>query len=99
MEDKLYRDRLAELPRPEAVIELDPARQGGFDGFTMAADRVIRDVQRGITDLFQDKRQMVTLPDEKAGTIMVFRAYDRISYALVMDAERPMHVLDSVKNP
>ena len=99
VEDKLYRDRLAELPRPEAVIELDPARQGGFDGFTMAADRVIRDVQRGITDLFQDKRHMVTLPEEKAGTIMVFRAYDRISYALVMDAERPMHVLDSVKNP
>ncbi len=41
----------------------------------------------------------VTLPDEEAGTIMVFKAYDRISYALVMEATQAIHVMDSVRNP
>lgn len=41
----------------------------------------------------------VQLPDERAGTVMVFRVYDRISYALVMQAEGPMHLLDKVRNP
>ncbi len=41
----------------------------------------------------------VRLPDEDAGTVMVFKVYDRISYALVMEATQAIHVLDSVKNP
>ncbi len=41
----------------------------------------------------------VQLPDEFAGTLMVFKTYDRLSYALVMQAEGPMHTLDKVRNP
>jgi hypothetical protein len=41
----------------------------------------------------------VTLPDERAGTVMVYRTFDRVSYALVMEATRAMHVLDRVRNP
>jgi hypothetical protein len=41
----------------------------------------------------------VKLPDEEAGTVMVFKVYDRIGYALVMEAETPIHVLDAVRNP
>ncbi len=41
----------------------------------------------------------VTLPEERAGTIMVYRPFDRVSYALVMQAVRPMHILDTVKEP
>ena len=41
----------------------------------------------------------VTLPDELAGTLMVFRTYDRLSYALVMEAEGPMNNFDRVRNP
>ena len=41
----------------------------------------------------------VTLPDEEAGTIMVFKVYDRIGYGLVMEATSDIHVLDSVRNP
>ena len=41
----------------------------------------------------------VTLPDERAGTIMVYRSFDRLSYALVMDAKRAMHVNDKIQNP
>ena len=41
----------------------------------------------------------VRLPDEKAGTLMVFKSYDRISYGLVMEATDAIHILDSVRNP
>ncbi|MGI9247453.1 MAG: LysM peptidoglycan-binding domain-containing protein [Woeseiaceae bacterium] len=41
----------------------------------------------------------VKLPDEEAGTVMVFKVYDRISYGLVMEATQALHVLDAVRNP
>jgi len=41
----------------------------------------------------------VKLPDEEAGTVMVFKTYERISYALVMEASQALHVLDTVRNP
>jgi hypothetical protein len=41
----------------------------------------------------------VKLPDEIAGTLMVFRPFERISYALVMRATRNIHVLDKVQTP
>jgi len=41
----------------------------------------------------------VRLPDEAAGTIMVFKVYDRIGYALVMEATQAIHLLDAVRNP
>ena len=39
------------------------------------------------------------MPDEQAGTLMVFKTYDRMSYALVMEATSVIHVLDLVRNP
>ena len=41
----------------------------------------------------------VTLPEEEAGTIMVFKTFDRISYGLVMEATQAIHVRDTVRNP
>jgi hypothetical protein len=43
--------------------------------------------------------QKVRLPDEPAGTMMVFRIFDRMSYALVMEATSEIRVLDTVRNP
>jgi len=41
----------------------------------------------------------VKLPDEGAGTVMVFKTYDRISYGLVMEATDAIHIHDAVRNP
>lgn len=41
----------------------------------------------------------VKLPDERAGTLMVIRPFERISYALVMEAKRDIRIYDAVKNP
>ncbi|HEU4618097.1 MAG TPA: LysM domain-containing protein [Gammaproteobacteria bacterium] len=43
--------------------------------------------------------EKVRLPDEPAGVTMVFRTFDRISYALVMEATDAIHVLDTVRTP
>jgi len=39
------------------------------------------------------------LPDEESGLLMVFRTYEKMSYALVMTATRPIHLLDTVITP
>ena len=76
--------------------------RGARDG--LEAGSVLRAYQTGETvrdevrkeGLFAEK---VRLPDLPAGTMMVFRTYDRISYALVMEATREIRVLDTVRNP
>jgi hypothetical protein len=57
------------------------------------AGRTIRDTQRGSIG------QKVQLPDEPAGTMMVFRTGERLSYALVMEATTAISLLDHVRNP
>lgn len=42
--------------------------------------------------------EIVKLPDELAGTLMVFRTFDRVSYALVMQAGQALHVGDRFKS-
>lgn len=44
-------------------------------------------------------RKNYKLPDEESGLLMVFRTFDKVSYALVMNANRPIHILDAVKTP
>jgi hypothetical protein len=39
------------------------------------------------------------LPDEESGLVMVFRTFEKISYALVMSATRPVHIGDAVATP
>jgi len=41
----------------------------------------------------------VTLPEEHAGTLMIFRTYDKVSLALIMNATRPIHLFDIARNP
>ena len=39
------------------------------------------------------------LPNERYGLAFVFRVFDRVSYALVMQASRPVNLNDVVQNP
>jgi hypothetical protein len=41
----------------------------------------------------------VQLPDERTGTFMVFKTFDRMSYGLIMEAKNIIHVADRVENP
>lgn len=39
------------------------------------------------------------LPDERSGLVMVYRVFERVAYALVMQSNGPVYLLDSVRNP
>ena len=41
----------------------------------------------------------IKLPDEIAGVLMVFRPFPKVSYALVMEATAPIHILDKIRTP
>jgi len=43
-----------------------------------------------------DRNQTVTLPDEYAGIAMVFKVFEKVSYAIVMKATRAIHLNDKV---
>lgn len=79
------------------VVVID---KGASDGLEIG--HVLDIFRRGdiIRDSFsQIKNDAVKLPDEKAGTLMVFRTFERISYALVMEANQAIHVLDKIQTP
>ncbi len=41
----------------------------------------------------------ILLPEERAGYVLIFKAYPTISYALVLEARRPVRVADYVRTP
>ncbi len=47
----------------------------------------------------EDTTALVKLPDEIAGTLMVFRPFARVSYALVMEATSAIHIHDKISTP
>lgn len=48
--------------------------------------------------LDQDESR-IKLPDARTGLLMVYRVFDKVSYALVLQSSGPVYLLDTVKNP
>ncbi|MCC7412011.1 MAG: LysM peptidoglycan-binding domain-containing protein [Gammaproteobacteria bacterium] len=63
----------------------------------------VRDTKRAIDDALgvemQSRGTPVDLPEERTGELVVFRTFDQVSYALVMEIRRPVHINDRVRNP
>lgn len=51
--------------------------------------------------LYSDARsdRAVKLPDARSGLVMVYRVFDRVAYALIMQSDGAVHLLDRVRNP
>ncbi len=43
--------------------------------------------------------ETIRLPSERAGLLMIFRTFEKLSYGLVLMTERPLAIYDEVKNP
>jgi len=53
-----------------------------------------------VRDIYgDDPGEIVQLPSRRAGVALVFRTFDQVSYALVMEAYTDMRVFDMVRNP
>jgi hypothetical protein len=78
------------------VVVLNKGANSGLE-----AGHVLRILQGGneVRDIIKGRDETVTLPLEQAGHLMVFRTFEKVSFALVMDAEKPLHVLDWVRSP
>jgi len=71
--------------------------RGTRDGLAVGDVLTVWQAGETIRDRFGGGK--VTLPDEPAGTLMVFKVYDRIGYGLVMEATQAIHIHDAVRNP
>ena len=78
------------------VVVID---RGADDGLQQGDVLAIDSKGARIRDTVKGGKARVTLPDEQAGMMLVFRVFPRVSFGLVMHATRAMHVLDRVRNP
>ena len=92
---------------PRDVVAISVGARDGVDNGTVfsswrVGNSVVDRVENGPWDRSEDtfgKNSKVRLPDEFAGHLMVFRTFDKVSYALVMDAIRPVQVGHELKHP
>lgn len=78
-----------------AVITLNKGRREGLEEGHVLAIYIKGDVVKS-GNLFKPNIQ---LPDVKNGLIFVFRVFEKVSYALVMESKLPIKVLDRASNP
>lgn len=87
---------------PNQIISLNKGRKDGMEvGHVFALYRAGEVVQDKTTARqgFLRQYEKVTLPDERYGLIFVFRVFDRVSYALVMEAAKPVKIGDKLLQP
>ena len=92
---------------PRDVVAISVGARDGVDNGTVfsswqVGNSVVDRVENGPWDRSEDtfgKNSKVRLPDDFAGHLMVFRTFDKVSYALVMDAIRPVQVGHELKHP
>lgn len=92
------------------IVVINRGKRHGIDaGHVLAVDtagKTVTDVHGkqpgfarylgGVGTSFAPK---VKLPDERAGTVLIFKSYDRVSYGLVVGAADVIRVRDVVHNP
>lgn len=92
---------------PLQVVALSRGSEDGIDNGTtfsiyhpgeQVVDRT--DYTEGsFRKFFNPRDSKVTLPPEFIGHVMVFRTFPRVSYGLVMDAVKPVHLGDFLHDP
>lgn len=76
----------------DAIVTLNRGAEDGLEmGHVLAVYR--RSQARSL------KGDMIQLPDERTGLVFVFRVFEKISYALVVQSTLSIKVLDAVKTP
>jgi hypothetical protein len=78
------------------IVVLNKGTADGLErGHVLA---LLRDGRR-LVDPTDGFRTRIKLPNERHGTLFVFRVFDRMSYALVMSVEQPVEVGDRFTQP
>jgi nucleoid-associated protein YgaU len=76
------------------VVTINKGKRDGLvEGNVLAVYKTGETVRDRVTG------EMVKIPDERSGLLMVFRSYDKLSYGLVLAASRSLELMDKVRNP
>ncbi len=73
--------------------------KGTVDG--IASGHVLAIMKRGavVTDRTEGRKENLKLPDERNGLLMVFRTFEKVSYALILQTADGVRVGDRLINP
>jgi hypothetical protein len=98
-----------DLVGPYEVVVINRGKRHGLEpGNVLAIDQagdVVRDLFRGGKQIGDTNgfgssfAPKVKLPDERSGTMLVFKVFDRVSFGLIVGASDTIHVADVVRNP
>ncbi|MFT7413392.1 MAG: nucleoid-associated protein YgaU [Methylophagaceae bacterium] len=86
-------DGVSQVGQYQIVVLNRGTRESIEVGHVLAVMRAGQTVRDTVTS---DKDDMITLPDESAGVAMVFKVFEKVSYALVMTASHAIHLNDKV---
>jgi len=95
-------DGAEQIGQYQVVILNRGSSHGLAPGAVLAIDQLGAIVQDKYGNMPWGKKpfgKKVRLPYERAGTLIVFKVFDRLSYGLVIGARGPMQVADRVYNP
>ena len=76
------------------VVTLD---RGALHG--VKSGQVFSIYQKGETVRDPQTKEMVKLPNQRVGTVMIFKAFDQLSYAYVLDSSLPIKVGAEIQPP
>ncbi|MCC6475108.1 MAG: LysM peptidoglycan-binding domain-containing protein [Burkholderiales bacterium] len=83
-----------------SIISLNRGRRDGIEsGHVLALHRGAVLVPDPQAEVSRDSAPLIPLPPERYGLAFVFRTFDAVSYALVMEAARPVSPGDLVRSP
>ena len=77
----------------------DGLRPGNVLAVYSASDPVYDNSKHGFVHAPSLFAKKVDLPEERTGTFMVFKTFDRMSFGLIMEATDVIHVADNVQSP
>ncbi len=91
-------DGVSQIGQYQIVVLNRGAREGIEAGHVLSVYRTGVVVNDSVMpeELRNGDNSVVTLPDEHEGEVMVFKVFEKVSYAIVMKATRAIHVLDKV---
>jgi len=84
---------------PQQVISINRGKADGLEVGHVLALYSLGGTVRDASKPRNAPDARIQLPDERAGLAFVFRVFDRISYALIMQITRPVSPFDVVQTP
>jgi nucleoid-associated protein YgaU len=79
------------------AMDIVAINQGEREGLEVGDVLAITQTGEVVRDRVKD--QLIRLPDVRAGLLIVFRTFPKLSFGLVVSSNRPLRVGDKVKNP